>query len=666
MLVENRTEEDTVLTQGEMVGTWEEVKEVVEDDHPLLYNQPEEITDDMLQAAVTMIDEVWRPKYLALLKAHRNVFAPQPSAPPGSQFSCEIDTQDAKPVAGGTRRLAPLEKKAVSEHTATMLKNKIIVESSSPWAAPTVMVRKKDGTLRFCVDFRGLNKVTVGMEYPIPRVDDTLDELGGSHVFSSMDLASGYWQLPMRAEDRQKTAFRTHEGLYEFLRMPFGIKNGPAIFQKAMNTTFGEEFRKFVRVYIDDIVAHSVNHDDHLRHLQKVFTFGSRRITFLGHVVDEMGVRPDESNVAKVRDMAPPTTVREIRRFLGLANYYRRFIRGYADMCRPLYDLLQADATWQWGTEQQEAFLRVKAELVALPLLYHPRFEEPFVIACDASTDAIGAILQQHHETGLRPIAYWSRTLRGSERNYSPTEVEMLAIVEALKRFRPYVLNGQRLEVHSDHRALSHLMNSSETTPKLARWRAQISEYNPFIVYKKGSEQAHVDCLSRPWGPSVATVVAGTALPEWSGEENWSTETPDEQKQLRALFTNIGDSQEEDPQVGRLVKFLKNKEVPEGSTLLEMELETSRFVWVNGKLWYIDKTPLGAEGRTFRLVIPEKLKGSLLECYHEHDCAGHGGIQRTLWRVRRAYWWIGLAAGYIEGRDFYLPSADQWVDRAIQ
>ena len=299
----------------------------------------------------------------------------------------------------------------ISQMIDDMLEKGIIHPSSGPWASPIVLVPKKDGQLHFCVDYRKLNSVTKKDQYPLPRIEDILDTLGGMRYFSTLDLASGYWQIEMSGEARQKSAFVTHRGLHEFVRMPFGLCNAPATFQRLMEIVLDDMLWKECFVYIDDVLVCSKTLEEHLAHLDGVFSrlrkanlrlkpkcmFLCPKVQYLGHVISLEGVAPDPEKVEKVKNYPVPTNPTEVRQFLGLASYYRRFMKDFARIAKPLYSLTCKDVKFEWSRACRDAFEALKSLLVTAPVLAYPRFEEgvEFVVETDASTSGLGAVFSQ-------------------------------------------------------------------------------------------------------------------------------------------------------------------------------------------------------------------------------------------------------------------------------
>ena len=340
-----------------------------------------------------------------------------------------------------------------------MVKHNIVHPSTSPWSSPVVMVRKKDNTWRFCVDYRKLNSVTHHDAYPLPRIDSTLDSLSGATYFTTLDLMSGYWQVALEEQDKEKTAFSTAQGLFEFNVMPFGLTNAPATFQRLMECVLAGLTEEQCLIYLDDIIIFSSSFQQHLQHLTNVFQalcnaglqlkltkchFAQREVNYLGHIVSQEGIRPATNKVEAVSEYPTPKTVKEVKQFLGLTNYYHRFILGYAKIAEPLYKLLRKpNNKFHWDPSCQLAFDRLKQMLTTPPILAYSDFKSPFILYTDALDTAIGGVLGQIHNDQEVVICYWSRQLTKSERKYSTVEREALAAVSAIKEFYPYLYGFQ-------------------------------------------------------------------------------------------------------------------------------------------------------------------------------------------------------------------------------
>ena len=423
-----------------------------------------------------------------LLKENADVFALS-----NADLGCttlvkhRIETGEHLPVRQQPYRAPYAHRGQISNLIDDMLAQDVVQPSNSPWASPVVLVPKKDGTSRFCVDYRKLNSVTKKDVYPLPRIDDILDTLGQAHYFTTLDLASGYWQIELDPATREKSAFTTHRGLFEFQRMPFGLCNAPSTFQRLMQVVLAGLEWQCCFVYIDDILVCSRTFEEHLANLREVFSrlrmaslklkpkkcsFLQAFVTYLGFVISKYGISPDDTKVDKVKNYPVPKDVTQVRQFLGLASYYRRFISNFARVASPLYALTKKGQEFLWTPRCQESFAHLKSLLITAPVLSYPQFGEgkEFTVETDASTLGLGAVLSQRQEDGyVHPIAYASRQLHDGEKNYGATELETLGIVWALKHFRHYLL-GHKCILYTDHAACTSMLKTGRPTSKLARW----------------------------------------------------------------------------------------------------------------------------------------------------------------------------------------------------
>ena len=404
-------------------------------------------------------------------------------------------------------RTNPEETKEIQKQVSELMEKGYVRESMSPCAVPILLVPKKDGTWRMCVDCRAINKITVKYRHPIPRLDDMLDELHGSCLFSKIDLKSGYHQIRMKEGDEWKTAFKTKHGLYEWLVMPFGLTNAPSTFMRLMNHVLRAFIGKFVVVYFDDILVYSKNLDEHVQHLHCVFnvlrkeklyanlkkcTFCTNEVTFLGYIVNEKGIHVDQEKVKVIRDWPTPTSVSDVRSFHGLASFYRRFIKDFSTIAAPLTECIKKNVGFKWGKEQNEAFSLLKDKLSSAPLLSLPNFTKPFEIECDASGIGIGGVLMQEG----KPIAYFSEKLSGASLNYPTYDKEFYALVRVLKTWQHY-LSYKEFIIHTDHESLKYLKGQDKLSKRHAKWVEFIESFPYIIKYKKGKENVVADALSR-------------------------------------------------------------------------------------------------------------------------------------------------------------------------
>lgn len=441
----------------------------------------------------------------------------------GDKLSCtesiehEIKTPNLnQPIFQRPYRLPYSQKKEIDKQIKQLEQDGIISSSDSPWNAPLLIVPKKvDASgiqkYRVVVDFRKLNEITVGDAFPMPDISTILDQLGKAKYFTCLDMASGYHQIPLKSEDKQKTAFSTEEGHFEFNRMCFGLKGAPATFQRLMNRVLVGLNGVKSFVYLDDVIVIGTTIKEHEQNLRQIFErfkkhglqlqptkceFLRREVNYLGHVITEEGVKPDPKKIQCIVNYPTPTNAKEIKSFLGLVGYYRRFIQDFSKKAKPLTNLLKQNQQFSWSDLCQDSFSYFKNILTNEPLLQYPNFSIPFIITTDASNFAIGAILSQGKIGSDLPIAYASRTLNKAETNYNTTEKELLAIVWATKQFRPY-LYGRKFTIVTDHRPLTWLFGVKDPGSRLVRWRLQLEEFDYEVVYKPGTQNTNSDALSR-------------------------------------------------------------------------------------------------------------------------------------------------------------------------
>ncbi|KAD0280377.1 hypothetical protein E3N88_44511 [Mikania micrantha] len=431
-----------------------------------------------------------------------------PGLPPEREIEFQIDlVPGAQPVAKAPYRLAPTEMKEMMTQLKELLDKGFIRPSVSPWGAPVLFVKKKDGSMRMCIDYRELNKLTVKNRYPLPRIDDLFDQLQGASWFSKIDLRSGYHQLKVREQDIPKTAFRTRYGHYEFLVMSFGLTNAPAAFMDLMNRVCRPMLDRSVIVFIDDILIYSKNEGDHACHVREVLeilrkeklyakfskcAFWLREVQFLGHVVNPKGIMVDPAKVETVMKWSPPKSPTEVRSFLGLAGYYRRFIQDFSKIATPLTKLTKKDVKYEWGPNQEQAFSVLKEKLTQAPVLALPDGNDDLVVYADASRQGLGCVLMQRG----RVIAYASRQLKIHEANYPTHDLELAAVVFALKIWRHY-LYGVRSTIYTDHKSLKYFFEQKELNMRQRRWLELLKDYDCDILYHPGKANVVADALSR-------------------------------------------------------------------------------------------------------------------------------------------------------------------------
>lgn len=423
-----------------------------------------------------------------------------------------IDVGDHAPIKQAPRRLPLNGREEVARLVEEMLANDVIEPSSSPWASPIVLVKKKDGSKRFCVDYRRLNEVTKKDSYPLPRIHETLDLMAGAGWFSTIDLQSGYWQVAMDPQDKEKTAFVTGQGgLWQFKVMPFGLSNTPATFERMMETVLQGLTGKICLVYLDDVIVFGKTFEEEEKNLKEVFSrlrraglkmspkkchLFQREVNFLGHVVSAKGVTTDPTKIEKVANWPRPTDKEGVQSFIGLCMYYRKFVKGFATIARPLHHLTGNKTPFEWTPECEEAFDRLKTYLTTPPILASSDTESPFILDTDASLSGIGGILSQVQGGHERVVSYYSRVLSKTEKNYCVTRRELLAVVKAVVHFHHY-LYGREFLIRTDHASLQWLLSFKSPEGQVARWVETLGLYVFKIEHRAGLLHGNADALSR-------------------------------------------------------------------------------------------------------------------------------------------------------------------------
>jgi hypothetical protein len=427
-------------------------------------------------------------------------------------FTIKLRDSTVEPYRARLRRYSPKEKETIKKEIDVMLEKGVIEPSNAEWTAPIVVVPKKDGSLRFCVNYKRLNDLSVKDPYPLPRIDDHIETLSGKRYVSCLDAFAGYWQINVDVDSRPFTTFISPFGLFQFVKMPFGLSNAPAYFTRVLERAFASQLYSSVIIYIDDIAVFSSDFQEHLQQLRKVFTilrtnniklkrkkcsFIQAEFVYLGYLISPRGLEPDPSKINVLTGLPVPRNVKQLRSFLGLANYFRRFISAFADLARPLYELLRKDAYFEWNSICNHSFVTIQKALSRSPVLQLPDFSLPFILSTDASSSAVGAVLEQQFDDGLHPIAYFSRRLTSSERNYSNYEREALAVVAAVRHFRTYLI-GRNFTIYTDNSAVASLYNAKDPSGRIIRWINFLSQFDCTIVHRSGKDNPVADFLSRP------------------------------------------------------------------------------------------------------------------------------------------------------------------------
>ena len=613
----------------------------------------------------------------------------------------KIETGDARPTSQNYYRHAPPIKKEIERQTEEMLKHGIIESSTSPWTSPVVMVKKRSGEYRFAIDYRRLNRVTKPMSFPMPRLDDIFDTVGSSSakIFTTLDLASGFWQIPLDPETKHKTSFITHQGIFQFRKLPFGLMNSPMTFQLAMTQALRGMNWKFALIYVDDILIFSQNFEEHLIHLDQIFQrlreanlklkpskckFATKKVIYLGHVLSKDGVQVDSSKIEAVASFPTPKCQKDVRSFLGLCNYYRKFVKGFANIASPLNTLLKKNAKFIWSNECQIAFETLKQKLTSAPILAYPDMNKPFILACDASGTAIGYVLGQLDDKGNeRVVAYGGRSLRDAERKWCIAERECLALVTAVKEFHAY-LACAHFTIYTDHFSLKYLDKIKNTNGRLGRWAIELQPYMKNICYKEGRKNGNADALSRreydassnnveeeifpkcqvcsmeyatitdtipleyeiPSFPVNTELIGSIARPEMNDEEYYEVEplmhvnavTGKDPDDIRMLQRNC-------PDFKPMFKYLEEGVVPDDKRrAARLVAEAQDYILCDEVLYHLYQPRSKGLPKSKRVIkqlaVPRVLRDDTLRSYHDSLLGGgHQGFERTYCIIRMKYFW---------------------------
>lgn len=510
--------------------------------------------------------------------------------------------------------LSPAMQKIVNEELDFMLANDIVEPSTSPWSSPIVLVQKKNGKWRFCVNFKRLNAVSIPDAYPLPYVSDTLDKLRNAQFLSSLDIKSAYWQIPVAKESRPLTAFTVPgRGLFQFKRLPFGLHSAPATWQRFADQVIRADLEKNVFIYLDDIIIVTDTFDKHLEVLEEIFKrlkeagitlnrekceFCRPELRYLGYCVNSSGLLVDPEKVEAILRIPSPKNVKDVRRIVGIASWYRRFIPSFSTVCDPLTRLTRKNVPFHWDETCEEALNNLKQHLVSAPILTCPDFNLPFVVETDASDFGLGAVLVQKQDGKDRVICYLSRSLTKIERKYATTEKELLAIIFAVEKLRPY-LQGTKFTVVTDHYSLKWLFNIKEPSGRIARWALRLQQFDFDVVHRPGKDHLVPDALSRSV-PIVNALEDEVSIDR--SQDKWYTR----------MCGLVAERPEDYP-----LWMIKQGRLYRKTKLRYPELETKEWL----------------------MVVPREKRRDIIQSHHDPPTCGHLGISKTLARINRRYYW---------------------------
>ena len=489
----------------------ESVEEYKQDQIKQPWGQVPEHIQDLYARSIEGVDSAYHSPIKGLLCEFSDIFS-KGSDDRGCTGCVEhhIDTGAARPIRERPRRFPAVEQEEINRQVNDLLKEGKITPSNSPWATNVVLVRKNDGTKRFCVDYRKLNAVTIKDAYPIPRIDDSIDALTGAQWFSTLDLASGYWEVALDGEAHEKSAFVVRGGLYSWRVMPFGLCNAPSTFERLMERVLSGLHWETLLVYLDDVIVFGKTIQEEISRLSVVFQrlkgaglklkpkkcdLFKQKVYYLGHIVSPEGISTDPGKIEVVKHWPVPESVKEVRSFLGLASYYMRFIEAFSTVARPLHRVTEKNREFHWNEECQASFEVLKKRLTEAPILAYPDPDGKFILDTDASATGIGGVLSQIKDGKEHVVAYASKVLKKAEPKYCVTRRELLAVITFLKQFRPYIY-GRRITVRTDHGALRWLVNFKDPMGQVARWLQIIGEYDFEIIHRAGRSHQNADSLS--------------------------------------------------------------------------------------------------------------------------------------------------------------------------
>lgn len=608
-----------------------------------------------------------------------------------------IDTGDAPSVKSRFYRVSPDQKREIERQIKEMLDCGIVSRSTSDWLSPVLLVKKSSNQWRLVVDYRGLNRLVKPIYFPLPRHQDVTDALGESDaaIFSTLDLAQAFFQTELDPATKHRSAFICHEGVYEFNRTPFGLSNSPATFGIVMSQVLRDFLYVYALVYADDILVYSKDLPTHLKHLQTIFdqlrtanltlkptkcTLGCSKVRFIGHIFSKAGVAVDKEKTKAIETFPTPTNVSQIKSFLGVCQYYRKFCKSFSHICSPLTALLQKGAKFVWDSQCQASFDKLKQMLTSSPVLAYPCFDKEFTLYTDASCTAISYILGQRDDKGREVvIEYGGRSLRNSERRWPITELEGLAMIEGIRYYHIY-LQDRPFTLVTDHAALQYIQNTKASTGRLSRWALFLQQYRMNVQYKKGKLHTNADGLSRreyspttsdpsSWvytgetttrhedlSPSVSLIQIPNPekiLNEKEKAENHYTQVNAVRHIETVMAANdlsVKDQQRADPKLAPIIAYLTQKQLPENLTDKQLTLfiaESHEFVVDSDDdllyhLYYPRGKGLRADRLVKQLVVPETLKHEILLSYHDSLLVGHGGFDRTYHLIRLKYYWAQM------------------------
>ena len=548
--------------------------------------------------------------------------------PPIRHVDHKIELQpNTTPIAKQAYRMSPKDLDELKKQLDDLIRHGFIQPSKSPYGAPVLFVKKKDGSMRLCIDYRALNKSTIKNSYPLPRIDELLDRLGGSKYFSKIDLRNGYYQVRIAEEDIYKTAFRTRYGHYEFTVLPMGLTNAPATFMQLMQDIFREYLDDFVISYLDDLLIYSKSLDDHERHVRLVLDklrenklyakqskceFYKREVSFVGHIVSGEGKRVESNKIKAIVDWPILKNVHDVRSFLGLAGYYRVYVNGFSKIVAPISDLLKIEKPFAWTEKQDKAFNDIKYFMTHTPVLAFPNSSLPYIVTTDSSGYAIGATLSQDQGNGkIQPVAYMSKKMLDAETRYPVHEQEELAIILALNEWRHY-LHGCKFTIETDHHSLIFLDTKPHLSARQARWMEKMQEFDYEIRSKPGKDNVVADALSR--------------RPDYQEKINALTII-----NVKALEKELKSSYAKDKECVKILKAKKSN--TNIDTYSDYTIGSTGLIYYKNKFIYIPSN---------ETKISKEIRTKIIRECHDSHISSHRGVRKTEEQIRRTFYWNGI------------------------
>ncbi len=625
----------------------------------------------------------------------------------------KIETTDEIPVAQRPYKTTKQVRDEIEKNVDEMLENGVIEPSTSEWQSPVVMARKKDGTNRFAIDYRALNKKCIPLSHPIANISEVLDAIGEAKpaYFTTLDMASGFWQFGLDKETKHKTAFVTHHGKWEFNRIPFGIKLATSAFQSRINNILRGLIWKAALVYIDDVVIFSQTWKLHLQHISEILDrlraanlklkpskchFARKKVRYLGHYITPKGVEVDEANTEALKTFPTPTNVTKLRSFLGLCNFYRKFVPNFSKIVAPLNQLLRKGEKFHWNDDHDAAFKQLKEALLSPELLTYPDPEKDFILRTDASKQAVGYVLSQLNKEGdEKVIAFGGHSIRKEQKNYSATKLEMLAVKDGLRTYH-HLLANSKIDIYTDHSALKPLLTSKRHVADRAiqNWINELQGYNFEVHYIQGKKNLVPDALSRREyneDESVHTSSIATEIyPSIEPTETWEMNLPDfcsfatnatcdmpstiditagtpATANLAIIANvangqnkmyNLADEQKNCPEIGPMYKYLTEDEVPHDKVQArKLAAESVNYYMHNNILHHIyeSRGKRDVERIRHQVVVPKDSRHALLAQYHDSIAGGgHQGLNRTFENLKAKYFWPKM----YEETSIYVKSCD--------